>query len=380
MMLDLLLADYLTESLDGAYCGGHSRVIGAEVEKTRENKVSVLHHLYAGGIPLPESITSWALFAALSSYRPPTLLQAVANRRDAPFVHTETKRVRNVIRFDERLNPPVFKTDYVTPAYVLGSLQGGILQPIQQHTWDVTWRSAHENSTLFTVHPAVSAKELAMFFPEEIHGLTRTITAQKGSYASPDKLVSSSAYEKVFQHENVLLALYQVPPGEEFPHVDLYVPDCLEWSEDKGWMFGRDGDFAVAVRPLQTGAWIQGDGFRRYRCAAGRAGFVVVVPPEGAAPSFDAFRRRVLEAPPPRLEGTGDHLDLLWMDSAGRAYARHWDEALGWLDGKPVPFPAGWLYRGPFVRSELDSARIALTDGKTVRTLDFDDLTITETR
>ena len=44
-----------------------------------------------------------------------------------------------------------------------------------------------------------------MFFPEELHGLTRTITAQKGAYASPDKLVSASAYERVFQHENVLL-------------------------------------------------------------------------------------------------------------------------------------------------------------------------------
>ena len=56
-----------------------------------------------------------------------------------------------------------------------------------------------------------------------------------------------------------------------------------------------------------------------------------------------------------------------------------WGEPCGRIDGKPRPFPADWLYRGPFVRSEVGSARITLTDGKTARTLDFNDLTITET-
>ena len=53
----------------------------------------------------------------------------------------------------------------------LGSIQGGILQPIQQHTWDVTFGHEMENATLFTLHPFYSGYELAMFFPEEIRAI-----------------------------------------------------------------------------------------------------------------------------------------------------------------------------------------------------------------
>ena len=76
-------------------------------------------------------------------------------------MHQETKRVRNIIRFGRDMNPPVYKYSYVTDQFILGCLQGGILQPIQQHTWDVTFVSEKPNNTIFSLHPFVSGKELA---------------------------------------------------------------------------------------------------------------------------------------------------------------------------------------------------------------------------
>jgi hypothetical protein len=369
MALDLLLADYLAESLEGAYCGGHSRAPGLTVEQSTSNRVSALHYLYAGGIPRPERLHGWMILAGLSDYRPPGVLAGIANQRERPYVHTEVKRVRNVMRFGSELNPPVYKVTYMTSRACLGSLQGGILQPIQQHTWDVTWPGSAPNATCFTVHPSVSARELAMFFPEELHGITATIAHQKGSYVSPDKLTSASPYEQIVQHEGELLALYQVPEGERFPHVTLYVPDCLTVTEgDDGWSRGQDGDCSFAWFACQEGAWADGgDGYRTRRYPAARAGFVVLLDPPGTLAT-------------PVLEGEGGELTLTWIDPRGRTLCKRWGDPRGTVDGIPAGAPERWLYRGPWLRSARGSRIITLTDGIVTRELDFNHLTITESR
>ena len=375
MALDLLLGDYLTESLGGAYCGGHSRIIGKEVELTTANRVSALHYLYAGGIPRPEKLHGWSLFAALCSYRPPAIFATIGNQRDRPYVHTELKRVRNAIRFSTEQNPPVHKYDFMTPLYGLGSLQGGILQPIQQHTWDVTWRGSQQNATFFTVHPSVSGQELGMFFPEDVRDITRTISHQKGVYGSADKWISASAHERIFQHEHVLLALYQVPAGEIFPHVQAYEPSWLTLEEKNGWRFGRDGEFFLAWHACQPGTWTDEGDHRRYRCPAGQAGFVVVVRPrEGDRMkplTFEAFQRLVLDGQAPRFTGEGDDLTLAFATADGTSYARTWGEPTGRVNDQLQPFPAAWLFRGPFLQSRADTRVITLTDGEAKRILDF---------
>jgi hypothetical protein len=289
-----------------------------------------------------------------------------------------------VIRFGRALNPPVHKTDYMTPLYALGSLQGGILQPIQQHTWDVTWRGSAENATLFTVHPSVSGRELGMFFPEDVRDIIRIITRQKGVYSSPDKWISASAFEQVFQHENVLLALYQVPEGEAFPHVSLYWPKCLERSEEGGWWFGRDGEFFLACFACRPGTWTEAENHSRFRSPAGRAGFVVIVRPPGgdfAKPTtFDGFKKSILAGPRPTMAGEGSDFALTCQTADRIECRKVWGEPAGRVDGKPVPFPADWLFRGPFITSRAGSEVITLTDGKTRRTLDFKHFTVTEKR
>ena len=376
MMLDLLLADYLSVSLDGAYGGGHSREL--RPRETTDAGVVGLHDLYAGGIPPVEKPTSWMLLPVQSSYVPPALLTAMANEREGAWVQTEVKRVRNVIRFGDERNPPVYEYAYLTDTHIMGSLQGGILQPIQQHTWDVTWRSSSPGATLFAVHPFVSGYELAMFFPEDLHVLVDNVTAQKGIYGSPDKLMSSSPYEQVFQSENVLLALYQVPPGERFPHVDLHVPRFLERAAEGGWWFGREGDFRVAWFATAEGEWSEFEGGDRFRCPAARAGFVVVTGPrgdEGAAP-FDEFRARILASPVPTLEGEGEGMTLRYTSPKARVLAKRWGDAWGTIDGAPAPFPTTALFAGPFLEARVDEGIITLRGGGRERVLDFRDFSI----
>ncbi|MBI4880207.1 MAG: hypothetical protein HY812_11200 [Planctomycetes bacterium] len=380
MMLDLLLADYLSESLAGAYCGGHSRAPHQNALETRDNQAAVYHYLYAGGTEPPAEPHGWIIPALLSSYAPPVEFAGIANQRSACFVHTEVKRVRNVIRFGAELNPPVYKTDYMTPRFCLGSLQGGILQPIQQHTWDVTWLGSAANATLFSVHPSVSRIELGMFFPEEPRCLTRSVAAQKSTYASPDKWISASPWERVFQHENVLLALYGVPPSWTYPHVDVHWPRCLARTEAGGWWFGQDGDFFLACRATRPGTWRDEGAHERLRLDGGGTGIVVITPPpEMAAAGEKAlrdFQRMVLQCAPPVLGGEGLGLTLRFDLPDGRQLECSLGEELGRLNGAPAPFAADRLFHGPFLESKKGTGVIELTDGKTTRVLDFNDFTI----
>ena len=115
--------------------------------------------------------------------------------------------------FGDVLNPPAYKYTYMTADYVLGSLHGGILEPFQQHTWDVTFVSDKPYNSIFTVHPYHSSRQLGMFFPEELNVLSKDVDRYKVVYTNPDKWNSSSPFEQTFQHRNVLIVLYNIAPG-----------------------------------------------------------------------------------------------------------------------------------------------------------------------
>ena len=174
MMCDYILADFAVDHLDGMYLGGLSREGAQSVIAPRTAPASEFAWLYFGAGKPTQS--GWLLLPALSDYRLPDIIRDIALDRRAPYVNRETKRVRNVIRHGREMNPPVYKYSYVTSAYGLSSLQGGILQPIQQHTWSARFVGEDRFTTLFGLHPWWSGRELAMFFPEKEKLLTDDVT------------------------------------------------------------------------------------------------------------------------------------------------------------------------------------------------------------
>src|SRR5690606_1096724 len=154
MMLDYVLADYAAERLAGRYAGAHSRLAPASVMAPGRTPAAGLGWLLFGDTPFTPRAEALAL--ALSGYRPPAILHAIATDRTAPYVHRERKRTRTRIRYADTPHAPVYKYTFVRPEYALGSVQGGLLQPVQQHTWDLTWAADGPQAgptTLFTLHP-----------------------------------------------------------------------------------------------------------------------------------------------------------------------------------------------------------------------------------
>ena len=290
------------------------------------------------------------------------------------------KRTRHRIRYSEDRNAPVYKYTSMRPEYAVASMQGGLLQPIQQHTWEVLWavddvREGH--NMLFTLHPYSDGYELAMYFPEEPKLLTEAVTRSKTTYDNADKWTGGSPFEQVFQHEDALIALYDIPEGTRFPHISGFFSKTLTTREedDSGWIFARGGDALLAYYPLAPYQWKQdADENWRLHSTALKNGAVVQVAPASAFASFEAFKEAIRTLP---LETTTTPTPgVQFTTLQGDALAFTYDQTPT-LNGAPIDYARWNLFDGPFLYAEKDSRTLEMRYGTMRRLLDFNTVTIT---
>jgi hypothetical protein len=376
MMLDYLLVDFADEQLDGQYLGGFSRIYQPEVFKPLMTPASAFAWLYFGtGEP---SFTEWVLLPALGGYRLPRIIYSIATDRSHSYVERERKRVRNVIRFGTEKNPPVYKYTYVTKDYGLGSLQGGLLQPIQQHTWGVQYTYGRPYTTIFGLHPYWSSYELGMFFPEEIKPLIADVVGSKGTYNNPDKWTGGSPFERTFQHRNTLIVLYDIDPGTMTEHIDGFFPRNLQERvvDSSGWILCRAGDTYIGWYPLQDGEWIQEAENWRFRSHNLQNGEVVEVRSKSEIGSFDKFCAALRTRKPKAVLKPG--AVSVEYTTAGNDRMTFGFPGSRSLNGTHVDITATPLFDGPYLHAEVGSQKLSITHGKEKLDLDFRKLTITE--
>jgi len=395
MMLDYLLADFAAESLDGLYTGAFSRIYPGPLFNRWKDHSTAHAWLLFGNVPFRARRGSMML--AMSGYEPPALLHDIATNRSEPYLHRERKRTRDRLRYSDVRSLDVYKTTYVRPEYALGSIQGGLLQPIQQHTWELFWTPDDPTAglnLLFTLHPYVSSRELAMYFPEEPKILIDNVLKSKGTYDRPDKWTGASPHEEVTQARDALVALYSIPKGTRYEHIHGFFSERLDFlhghegasadgrpvdGEEKGpgWIFARGGDALIAYYALAPYEWRADDG-RGWRLYSPHRqnGAVVQVAPAERYPSLAAFAEavraqplQVRRSPSPSVEYTtlrGDRIEVTYGETPR-------------LNKEPIDYENWPLFGGPFLQAEPGRRRLTLQHGDRRRVLDFETLTITDT-
>ena len=418
MMMDYVLADFGVEHLAGQYLGGFSRIYQPAVYKPLLSGASGFAYLYfgtggpedttAGHLPpTPKArppgeaaYTGWVLLPALGDYRLPEIIYKIATDRSKPYLHKERKRVRNVIRFGTEKNPPVYKQTYVTADYGIGALQGGLLQPIQQHTWSVRFTAGRPYTTIFGLHPYWSSYELGMFFPEEIKPLIADVVASKGTYNNPDKWTGGSPYERTFQNRNSLIVLYDIPAGTMTEHIDGFFPGSLDErkTDGSGWIVCKAGKTYVGWYPLQETEWIQetdppgqkknvigrpesiqepaGPINWRLRSHKLQNGYVIEVRSAAEVGSFDAFVAQ-LRKHIPKATLTPGNVSVTYTTIGNDRMSFAFPEKRS-LNGKAVDLTSYRLYDGPFLNANVGSEQLTMTYKGMRRVLDFKKLTITD--
>jgi hypothetical protein len=266
----------------------------------------------------------------------------------------------------------------MTHSYALGSLQGGILQPIQQHTWDVTYVSDKPNNTVFTLHPFYSGKELAMFFPEEQKFLADEVNRYHLVYTDPNKWNSSSPYEQTFQYKNAIIVLYDIDKNAHQQHIDGFFPKTIdERTEDRsGWIFCRADSVYVAFFPLKPYQWIEENVDWRWRSGALKNGVVVEVGSSNEDGSFADFQNRIAKSRP-AAENFDRTLTVQYKTRHGDLMEFTYGGARS-LNGKKIDFRSYKLFNGPFIQSERGSGVITMTYKNQGLQLDFNKVAIKE--
>ncbi|HRI81301.1 MAG TPA: hypothetical protein PLF88_02610 [Opitutaceae bacterium] len=410
MMLDYIFFDYVVEQLNGQYAGAHSRVYPRQLLQPARVTASALGWLLFGLGDYQQNAQS--LLLALSGYAPPPILERIARDTSArPYVNREFKRTRWRMRHagadsmvvGDKRTLPVYKYSHVDRDFVLGSSQGGLLQPIQQQTWNLRWRvdePLDASNTFFAVQPYSSPHEGTMYFGADWDTVTDLIARSKTDYDSPDKLASGSPHEQVFQHGPALIGLYDIPADTRFPHVTtLFSRDTEDLVEDEsGWIFARGGPVYFAYRPLVPGEWKPNDwtgllgggaggwistgflewgsGHRCYVSTARHNGYVVQVAPARDFDSYAAFQAAVRALPLTFSTATVAEVTFTALD--GSVLRARYGEVPS-VNGEPLDY-AGWpLFESPFGVADRGSRRLEIRHGAERYRLDFENNVIMQT-
>jgi hypothetical protein len=400
MMLDYLFADFAVENLDGLYVGAHARTDEVAVLEKWACFASYFSWLLFAQGPTPSEYSQngwgWGTYFALlaDKYEVPEVIRQIATDRSQPFLHRELKRPRHRWRQTAGRPEPVCKATYMTRDYAVGSDQGGLHQPLQQHSWDVTWavpdpRGVH--NTLFAVQPFCSGEALQTFYTDYPDWMPERVAQQgKPSYLLEDKLLGGSPYEQVFQQDDTIVSLTCVPDDARFGHLNgFFSKDLAVVEEDpSGWIFVQGGRAFIAYRPLAAYEWRpyaryksvwtgerEEAGDRRLRSAARRNGTIVQAAGAGEFADFAGFKAAIRALPLSyRLEPVPV---VEFTTLRGRRLVCAFGAA-PLVDGVPVDHAAWKLFDGPYLHAERDSMILTLAHGRLERVLDFRTLTVTD--
>lgn len=396
MLLDWILADQFANSLNGVLHGANARADDIAVIERWSPLSTFFSWLLLGNTPPPPGYGGFGIHFAVAAknYELPEVIYRIGVDRDGDFLQQDLKRSRRRWRYSDELFMPVFKTNYSRKDYAVGSCQGGLADPIQTHVWDVTWavpdpRGMH--CTMFSLHPVSSGKIMQTYFAELPDQMVTDVAKEgKPSYDMPGKLLGCSPHEKVFQDRDTIIALYDIPAGTRFPHINgFFSKDLRDVVEDaSGWIFAKGGNTYLAYRPLAAYKWIRMPGFATARGGdreetGGRIlqsphlknGAIVQAASADEFKSYEDFQNAIKALP---LSFNPDPVPAVTMTTLrGSTIAFTYGEPPR-LNGKPVDY-AGWkLFQGPYLNAERGSRKLTLTHGRLERILDFNTLTITD--
>ncbi|MDZ7291476.1 MAG: hypothetical protein ONB44_20680 [candidate division KSB1 bacterium] len=392
MMLDLLLIDFALEHIDGMYAGGHSYDPEPGVFSPRQSANAALSWLYFGAGEMKPTVE--ALLGALSSYTMPGIIYDLATNRDplGGYVHRERKLVRNLLRNRHERNQAVYKYAYITRDYILSSVQGGLLYPLQQHTWDLTYFSPKDqHPTLFVMHPYHDPRELGTFFVDEPALLLDELIKFKSRYHQGDKLSGGSPYEQIFQHRNVLIALYNIPEKVRFGHIAGFFSEGLQdWEglysdglpHEPAWIFCRAGNTFVALRPLQSFQFTRMEGGLHYISQGRHNGIILEVSTPEESKTFEEFKRRIRGVSNVEFKAENQQVKVkyttVYGDRMEFLYDGSTNSAERYLNEFPHRYTAWPLFENPFIKYDENKRRLQVRVKNKWRALDFMNWTVSE--
>ncbi len=402
MMLDWLFAELANVTLEGVLRGPNSRTDDTSVTERWNSLASFFSWILFENTPPTKGYGGWGnYFAAIAhDYEVPEVIYRIAVDRTEDIYQHDRARTRRMWRYEDEHMPVIYKVQYLRRDYAVGSHQGRVSDTIQGHVWDVTWREDDPRGkfpTLFSVQAFSSGKSLQTQFATYPEPMPRAIYREgKPSYDSPDKIVGTSPYEKVFQNHDTVIALYNIPAGTRFERVNgFFSKDLKDVTEDEsGWIFARGGNAFLAYRPLAPYAWEPHLNFRQVPHDAGYAyerddtgskilasphnqnGTIVQAASADEFKDFAAFQAAIKALP---LEFSLQPVPTVKFTSLRGKQLEFTYGETPIVDGEKIDYSQWKLFGGTHLNAEVGGRKLTITHGRLQRVLDFNTLTIADT-
>jgi len=396
LMLDWLFAELAANTLNGVLRGPNSRTTEGPVAERWNSQASDFSWMLFGNTPPTAGYGGWSLYFAplAKNYKLPEVIYRIATDRSADYLQRDRARTRRRWRYSDELSPLVYKTNYLRTDYAVGSTRGGMIDPIQAHVWDVTWAEADprkKHNTMFSMHPHSSMVAMQSSFTCYPEPMIKAVTREgKPTYDSPDKILGSSPYEQVFQDLDTVVALYDIPVGERFPHINgFFSKDLVKVTESpSGWIFAQGGRTYLAYRPLAGYTWTKYSHFAGGWAKVGldlggriltsphlKNGTIVQAASVSEFPSFAAFQAAIIALP---LQFSLEPVPTVnFTTLRGKKVTCAFGQTPT-VDGSPLDYSKWKLFEGPYLNSEVGSRRLTITHGPLERVLDLNALTATD--
>lgn len=397
MMLDLLFSELAENSLHGILHAPNARTDEGNVVDRASSITSYFNWLLFGNTVPNSGYGGFGMFFAVAAknYHVPEVMYRIAVDRDRDYVERDLKRTRRKWRMSDQQMPPIYKTAYMRKDYAVGSYQGGVSDPIQTHVWEVEWsvpdpRGVH--NVMYSLHPHSSSDEMQTYFSAYPETMIPNLAVEgKPSYDTPEKVLGSSPYERVFQDLDTVVALYDIPAGTRFPRVNgFFSKDLSDVTEDKsGWIFARGGNTYLAYRPLAPYRWTpfehRAGGWAKETKALGdrllvsehlKNGTIVQAASASEFASFEAFKAAINALPLSfKLEPTPT---VTFTTLRGKKVAFTYGSTPV-VNGQAIDYAKWKLFESPYINAERGSRLITLTHGPFKRILDFKNVAVTDT-
>lgn len=374
MIMQVLLAEWATEYLEGTWVGAHSREKYDQVLHTHEHTGAATRfgRLYFGAAPLrPELAESEAVaLAALQRFPALPMIGRMATVRTTPMILRELKPARRGPRI--HYGEPTWKYTLLAPQFSVGSSWGD-LTDVEQHRWDLTWVSPHDGSTVFFINPSMSVPQLHRYFEDPVDKLLGAILRTRPYYVDPNKWVEPSPYEDVFQQDGAVIDLYDIPANAEHQHINGFFPHVIaEKREQDGWILCRADGVFFGVWTSVPGTWHQEKDHDRLTIVHPKTAVILEAIAAADMPDFDAFCARMLQNRPAFDPAT---MTVTYTNLQGRLM-RFTHRGGRSVNDSPVDLRNWPLFKGPWLNAQRGTGIITLQYGDERVVLDFNTDTV----
>lgn len=390
--LHVLLIDFATEHMAGMYTGAHSRNAQSFALAPREAPTNGFAWLYFGvGRMIP---SAELLFASLSSYELPDIITQLATKRDpiGGIVHREHKRLPRSLRDDDALTTGFCKYAYVTRHYALGSIPGGAISTKDQRAWSLTYRSKQDqHPVLFITSPNFTERELGRYHSAEPRLLLEEMKANLKQAGAEALFRGAGEYERLFQHRNVLLALYDTPDSLDAVRLHgffsqeldtLLAADTTANFRAPDWIFAQAAETFFALLPLQPYRFENFNEGRLFVSSGARNGFILEVSTVTESQTLEEFQRRIRGVTQVDLSNYAAQNKIVYSTIYGDRMEFSFNATTGkvtrFLNNLPVTFDDCALFESPMLKHYPETKRMVLRFKNEWLELDFDKWEVVE--